>query len=356
MRERLRHWGIPHYVLLGLCIALVLTVGLAASTSSSPFGSYNPQWDGTSDLRQYTADRGATPAIVTTTADYPQTATNGTLAVVLGPDESYTAAETARIRRFVTAGGTLLVAEDYGSVGNDLLATLGAQARFDGRPLRDERQYYRSLRLPVATNATATSISDGDTQLTLNYGTAIDPNGATVALSTSDYAYLDANRNEQLDSTEQLTSYPVVTIESVGAGRVIVVSDPSVFINDMFERPGNQAFVQTLLRGTNADRVLFDRSHSAQPPLLTQLYLFLQDTPGAQALLVFVIGGLLIAWVRADGWYDSWRDDADEQHTAVSSEALAAYLYDRHPDWDESRIQRMIAGVMSTRPLEKDDD
>lgn len=352
----------PQLLVFSLTVLVALSVLVAASTTTSAFGLYNAAWDGASDLRE-TADSVGTDAdVVLNTTTYETTTPNQTVAIVLSPDERYTPQQQARLTAFVKAGGTLLVAEDFGPQGNALLRGLGIESRFDGHLLRDERHHYRSPALPIATNVTTTPLTEDVDHLTLNYGTAIrnDTTGnATVLVRSSEFAYLDRNRNEMLDANETLRERPVVVRESLGNGTVIVASDPSMFINVMLERPGNQAFVRNLL--ANHERVLLDYSHhSAQPPLRVAL-LLLRKSPLLQIILGLTGLGLVLGlariesphWTRIEQVIGRQRRDSRQP---VNRAALRAYLIEHHPEWDSDRIDRVMTGVLTQGGENKDDE
>lgn len=354
----------PRAVLAALTVAVVLAVVVAASTTSAAFGVYNAAWDGAAGLDDVAGEAGVDARVVLDADAYPTdpATANGTVAVVLAPESAYAPAEVDRLDRFVAAGGTLVVAEDFGAGGNDLLAALGTATRFDGRLVRDEREPYRSPAMPLATGVADAPLTRGVDRLTLNHGTVLRvPNGSAtggrtdagtgnasddatapvrVLVRTSPYAYLDGDRDGELDDDESLAARPVVAVERVGDGRVVAVSDPSLFINAMLERPGNRQFVRNLAAdapvtdngtgtgtgtgsgaatgatsdegpardgvvtasptptptSTAGERVLLDYSHAGgQPPLAVAL-LVVRDAPLLQALLGGAGIGAVIAW------------------------------------------------------------
>jgi hypothetical protein len=346
----------PRLVLAGYAAVLAVALLVAATTSGVAFGAYNPAWDGASDLQGEARAVGAEPTVLDDLGGYREADPSGTVAVVLSPDEPYTDGEAATVRSFVRDGGTLVVAEDFGPHGNGLLADVGADARVDGRPLRDERRNYRSPALPVATNVsganpdgTANYSLAGVEQVTLNHGTAVDPNGAAVLARTSPYAYVDANRNEQLDDEEELASRPVATVEAVGEGHVVVVGDPSALINAMLDRPGNRAFVRALFAGH--DRALLDYSHTEGVPPLSAALLAVRGSPPLQLLggLGAILGAAL--WVRQPAPLVRALGRLRRQRPAPpvggDPEALTAYLLARHPDWSRERVRRVVDALVA---------
>ena len=373
-------------LLLGALIVTVCVAVLAlAATSTAAFGLYNPAWDGTSDFRDdIEADPGVELEIVQDTEQYDELAPNETVAFVIAPDDAYEEADAERVRRFVDDGGTLVVLENFGSSGDELLVDVSASARFDGQLLRDERNYFRGPAMPVATDVEAHNLTAGVEQLTLNYATGVDPGEATVLVRTSSYAYLgpaDADLEEV-----GLDTYPVATTESVGEGEVIAVGDPSITINAMYAEPDNAAFLANLYG--DRDRVVHDISHAEDLPPLTAAMLTIRGSPPIQ----FVLGLLLVGTVGAlasrrvgpaiDGLVEKWIRNPSrpvgrtrtpvESPTAHDTTATAAgnlgfsttdpdlstaeraeFLRRRYPDWDDERIQRLITAL--NRPRSKGD-
>lgn len=340
----------PRVLLAALGTVLVVAVVIAATTSTAAFGAYNPAWDGAGQLRSVAADGGANATVVLNTSTYGEVDPERTVAVVLSPETAY-GADTARLRRFVRRGGTLVVAEDVGPHGNALLAGVGAAARFDGRLVRDENHYARSPALPVATNVTdanaSANLTTGVEQLTLNYGTVLVPNDATVLVGTSEFAYVDENRNEQVDDGEPLRSYPVVTVEAVGEGRVIAVSDPSLFINAMLDQPDNRPFAANIM---DRERVLLDYSHAGAQPPLTVALLQVRDSAVLQGGLLALGVGIVLGASRLLG-----RESPSATSGGPDRDRIARYLA-RERGWDAERVRRVTEGVWGRASQEDDNE
>ena len=364
---------VPRLVLYGLTVLVAVALLVAATTSATAFGAYNPAWDGTSELReQVVEDPNGTVALESTA--YAETTPATTTAFVIAPTTSYTPADTARIEAFVDAGGTLVVADDYGPHGNELLQAVGATARFDGDQLRDEQYYYRAPTLPVATNVSTSPYTEGVDQLTLNGATAVTPGSARVIVATSSIAYLDRNQTGSLTPEDELGRYPVVTAETVGNGTVIAVSDPSVFINAMAGQPDNQAFTAQLQ--ATSTRVVLDYSQTGPQPVLAVARLQVQTTPLAQLGLGLigvgvtwsvvwswpatpVIGRRLLSRVipaavqsRLPPWLSDLISMADEPR--IDRDAIRASLAARYPDSERETRDRVMTAVLSSDTRETD--
>ncbi|ESP90023.1 DUF4350 domain-containing protein [Candidatus Halobonum tyrrellensis] len=342
----------PKLLVAGLALALVVTGVWAASTSAGAFDAYNRGWEGTSELRDEAEAAGASPFVATDVAEYADVTPGETVAFVLSPDERYTDAEAVRLREFVRSGGTLVIAEDYGTHSNPLLERVGASTRVDGAPVRDERNYYGSPDLPVAPGVAESNLTEGVDRLTLNHGTVLDPGGARVLVETSPFAYADENGNAALDDAESLGRSPVVTAETVGDGRVVVVSDPSLFINEMLELDGNRGFARALLSGHAT--ALFDFSHAGPTPPLVRATLTLQRNPLALVATGFaLVGAVLLASARLPAVRSRGR--ANDLPRA-SRERLRRGLRRRHPDWDPERVDGLIAGTINEGKQGWEDD
>ncbi|MFC7229698.1 DUF4350 domain-containing protein [Salinirubellus salinus] len=311
-RNRLLEWGptsergpfLSSVGLAALVVAVLLGLVVGAGFSTATFGAYNPSWDGTSEFVGL-AERTGTETLVTSdVARYPTGDPSRTVAVVFAPRTGYDESETERISQFVQRGGTLVVASDAGAgaiPANELLSNLGTEARVDGRPLRDEVRNSEGPAMPRATNVTDHPLTRRVSEVTLNYGTVVDPGNATVLVASSRFAYLDVNGNDQFDgetnTAEEPRSFPVATVEQIGNGRVVVLGDPSVFINAMIDQPGNRRLALGLLEPH--DRVVVDYSTRGDlPPLRIGLSLLRQSDPllAISGFVAVAVLGAIARW------------------------------------------------------------
>jgi len=347
-------WPLPRVLLAALTGAVVVALLVGAGTSSASLGAYNTGWDGTSQVSAAAEASGTSTTVARNVSAYSTVPANQSLAVVLSPEESYGRDSTA-VRSYVRSGGTLLVAEDYGSGGNELLDAVGAEARVDGRPLRDEQRAGPSPAFPKASANSSHPATAGVDTLVLNHGTVVEPGNATTLANSSSFSYLDGNRNEELDDAENLASRPVVTTERVGAGTVLVVSDPSIFLNAMLERGDNGAFLSTLVG--RHDHVLLDVSHTSAVPPLVALRLSLQNSPLGIVLAGVLSIGAILALAGAKAPLSRLRDRGTPTvDTTPSREDVLATVRARHPEWDEDRVERVTNSLIQVATNGQADD
>lgn len=346
MKVRGREVTYPHLLLAAVVLVTLTALVIAVGTSSATFGSYNYDWDGSSDLRTLAGDSGADVRVSQSTAAYQTAEGDRTTAFVLGPTDSYSESEAGAMAEFVDRGGTLVIAADGGTQTNRLLEDLSVDSRFDGRQLRDEQRYYRSPALPVASPVGESSLTRGVSQVTLNHGTAVSPaDDGTVLVNSSAFSYLDANANDALDDDEPVRQYPVVVLEERGDGSVILVGDASVFINTMLERPDNGQFARNLL--TDSETVLFDYSHRDGVPTAVALLQESSNSPAVQWLSVATLAAVAgVAWRKTAGIPRQSGDAAAEAPARRSAdEATAARIAEQYPEWDDDRVERVARSV-----------
>lgn len=121
----------PRFPLVLLSIVVLLTIVIAVSTSSIAFNLYNKGWDGANDVRALARNTDTEAEIIRNTTAYAERTPDTSIAIVIAPRQSYTDTEVARVGEYVRTGGTLIVAEDFGQTGNELLSELGISSRFD---------------------------------------------------------------------------------------------------------------------------------------------------------------------------------------------------------------------------------
>lgn len=356
-------WNVsyPQVVLIVLLSALLIGVVGGLSTSGAAYDPYNYDWDGGNDLRT-TLDSDATEAnVVLDTRAYSGTVPAETAAIVIEPRERYGPTDRSRLSSFVSQGGTLIVASGS-NTSTSLLSNLGSTVEINGTRVLDEQNNVRDSALPRATNVSSDDRVRDIDSLTLNNGTVLELGRAKPLINTSTFAYLDQNGNKELDSNEPLGRQPVTAVEKVGAGEIIVVSDGSVFTNAMLEEEGNRQFVRNIR--DDYDQVLLDYSQrGALPPVIYLLLTLrasqlLQIIAGLSGLGVIALWGRVGVWERfGAGWQLLTQSDAEQPDTApIDSETLSSYLANQHPEWDQSRVERVTKATIHQQQQGEDNE
>lgn len=248
---------------MAVAAALVIAATLWVYPSSTDFVAANPYWHGTRWSRTQLGIQG-----LRRPADLPAEA-KGTALIVI-PAVRPGADDVDRLARYLAAGGVLIVMDDFGD-GNTVLSQLGAAARFRGRLLADPLFNFRNPRFPRIADFAPGPAAAGIREIILNRATALDgTDGMTVLARSSPLSYLDLNANSRRDPDEPGGPFPVAAAAPVGAGILVLTSDPSLLVNSMLALGQNRLFLQYLFQfaGTNT-RVYLDEAHLPRAPLDT---------------------------------------------------------------------------------------
>ena len=190
------------------------------------------------------------------------------LLVIIGPSTIFTKDEIAEIRSFLEAGGTVLLADDFGT-GNTLLKGLNVSAQFSGKTLADLYYYSKAPRFPLISVFSPSPITANVTTLVLNRPSYIDITNSsrvTKLASSSPFSFVDLNGNGRPSPNETINSYPVMAETEIGRGWLILVSDPSMFVNEMIDLYDNMQLFRNLLK-MGGDSLMFDVVHLEKAPL-----------------------------------------------------------------------------------------
>ena len=240
-------------VILTIALVIILAVVIWFLPTNEDFRADNPFWNGTKDI---SSSYPASP--LASLSDLPPSPPGSTL--ILIPYLDFTPAELEQLHTFVTQGGTLVLADDYG-FGNQILEYLGLKARFSGQVLLDPMSNYKNKWFPRISHIIPSSVTINTESLILNHATCLTDveTGDALALS-SVFSFLDLNDNQAWDEGEPTGPLPVISRHSLGSGQLILISDPSIFINSMETIESNYDFVQNIAAITTF-RLLIDQSH-----------------------------------------------------------------------------------------------
>ncbi len=273
-------------VILTIALALILAIIVWFFPSNEDFRAENPFWNGTKDI---SASYPASP--LASLSDLPPSPQGSTL--ILIPYLDFTPAELEELNSFVTQGGTLVLADDYG-FGNQILEYLGLKARFSGQTLLDPLCCYKNKWFPRISHLTPSSVTSNTESLILNHATCLsDVETDDVLALSSSFSFLDLNDNQVWDKDEPTGLLPVISQHTLGSGQLILISDPSIFINSMKTIESNYGFIQNLAAITTS-RLLIDQSH-LPPSNLHQTKNLLADTRGWLVTPAGTLGLVIVA-------------------------------------------------------------
>jgi hypothetical protein len=343
-------------------VAFLISVPLL-NTTKEDFSTYNTAWNGASDAKALASSDGYTTRSVFALSEIGSG--DGVL-FMLNPNSSvsFSASDASTLQSFVKNGGVLVLANDFGN-GNAVLSGLGVSAaRFNGSLLEDNVSKGVDAAHPLITDVNASGITAGVHELYFNYGTALDVSGTnvTVLARSAPTSYLSTSASANLSATTG--AHPVLATFTYGDGRIVLLSDPSVFINDMLGQADNQQLLTSMFAnltgGNTAVPIMFDESHRASAPVWSLLYdrINADDTVKYTVIVLvsaaFVIGINATALVRRQR-QGQGKDMAPAPGDVPTNEAaVIADIVRAHPGWRRARVKGFLKQLQQRRGIRRD--
>ena len=262
------------------------TVIGAEPTYTQDFSIYNEDWNGLSQFRVSIEDTSRDVRSIQASMSVLTRENGSAVLVIMGPVRDFSLDVTLVVYTHLLAGGGVLIADDFGTANSSLAilnflmdqilggGPLGNQTEgllsFTGGVLLDLDSYdpIKEPRLPIIRDFTNPYgfrsdqgfLTQGVTELHLNWASAISPYSllgqAGIAWSTP-RSWCETNLTDPTPDPVNETwvgSLPVVgaldfsTETNPNGGRIVAVSDPSIFTNDMYGQfPGNRQFADNVI-------------------------------------------------------------------------------------------------------------
>jgi hypothetical protein len=264
-------------------VLLTLPLAVPVIKTSAEFSMFNTRWNGCSEFAKLLAKNGEVVPIMYPYNSVGLSKLDGVL-IVVGPDVDFSSLEAEEVKGFLKNGGTLFIADDFGT-SNGLLEKLGVKVRFSKRPLKDIF-YSKRAEFPVVVRIEDPELATGVENITLNVPSVIT--GSKGKIFSSKVSVVGCS----------MKSYPIMAEIKYGSGRIIMLSDPSILINDMFDK--NRQFVENLVQCLGASTFYFDEAHHSDfnPYSVTTVYVHRELDKG-RAFQVFVTVATLAVFIES---------------------------------------------------------
>jgi hypothetical protein len=347
---------------------LISALTVPILTTYTDFSIYNTDWDGCSKLTVRTDKTGEilpevtlknidvdTQVVVNSIINYDREP-NKTSILIIGPSLVFSDEEADYIIHFLSDGGKVLLANDFGT-GNDLLIKINSSTRFSSSLLFD-LAYEKKPQFGVVFDLQKHPITTNVSRVLLNYATALIVGDNTTVLANSSHgSWLDSNMNGRMDRWERKGPLPILAIERYGEGELILLSDPSVLINLMNKYLDNSIFIDNLLGylGSERDVIVIDESHRDTTKSFASFFFWASILTTAQKIglllilgtTLFVIGTnvpiqIIIKTKNKIMGYFKRSNKKKSTHTA--DEAINTVM-NRHPNWDKNVLTKIVKEI-----------
>jgi hypothetical protein len=243
-------------LIIGLTLSILFIIGF---TSVYPIANdlwlENQFWNG---LSSFYINEQPTRFASLTELDEMVNPSSTTL-FIIGPYQDFSEEDARAVNKYLEMGGLLVLSDDFGS-GNQLLSLLDLDVRFDSQVMVDPIFREKNSVLPKVTTTSYPNVE----YIVLNYPTVlVNVEEDLVTVWSSPVSYTISNLEEEPDS---YSSFPVMAEVPYAQGKIILISDSSVFINSMIEKGDNMNLLKHLAQRTS----IIDESHI----LHTKLTLF----------------------------------------------------------------------------------
>jgi hypothetical protein len=277
--------------------------------------------------------------------------TRNMLYVAIGVERAYSYSEWRAIRKFIQRGGSVLIADDYGH-GNSILKFNGrgnnpsishigdspqSQFVFSGERLADvnvdRNPQLVKIRVPIWEGLEYEALfndpscfvrnDDWDWEIWMGADWQGSPPAQFIANSSAN-GWIDENKNGVRDPGEKVGEYPVMLFMN----GMLLMSDPSVFTNDMYDRADNRLLAHAVLARLlpSGGTVIIDESIHLERGLLAEMddvlmrpmYILLGEPwPIYSGLMILFIGlvAMVIATRRTPRRYEPHKNRLQEPRT-----------------------------------------
>lgn len=255
---------------------------------------------------------------------------------IMGPEKEFSPSEAEIVEKFLTGGGRVVLADDFGS-GNDLLKGLSIDGEFSGSLLVDPLFKFRDRKLPDIHDVESSVLTGGVDSLGFNFGTVLSGLGGEfeVLAESSEFSFLVENLNEENRMVGG--GFPVLAQREVGSGDLVLASDSSLFLNGVIGRENNEVLLGNLV---GDQRVLLDVYHwdrsrfwVFQNILLRVGSVFWRREVRYGFLVLIVVIIFKLGLVGRKGAISEMEESDD-----------ISRVLEKHPDWDRGTLERLKEG------------
>ena len=272
-RRQERRRNLKKHYWMAMVVALTIIGVLdVMGVTAPPSSVFNRDWCGTSRMKEILENNGYTVKCIFSTPEILRMTEPPDVLVIIRPTCGYDEREVAAILEFVRNGGGLLIADDFG-LSYNIVKAFGVEFLYAEKKVRvlEYKNYYKQPSLPMVTvnlGRIASDLNIGNKNLTivLNDANALKISGTSAIIlgTTSNESFLDVDGDEYLDDNEKMGPLPVVIAARYGNGSVVIISDSSIFWNDMIDVKDNSEFLKVVIRwlsgGKEGAVIAFDES------------------------------------------------------------------------------------------------
>ena len=229
-----------HFILLILLLVGFITMPLITPTikTTQPYSVFSKEEEGCYNFFKlmYSINDNTKPLI------YPYSSEDlkeNSVLFIISPDVRFTEGEVEDLKNYVSSGNILILADNF-KEGNNILKHLNISYRFSKDPLYD-------ITKPVEL------YSNGYILLESPYAISGEDNGTVIMYSSR------SSRVGRYPEPTEESSYPLIVEKNYGKGKIILISDPTLFKNEFFQY--HREFLKSYFNYSEKSAIYFDEYH-----------------------------------------------------------------------------------------------
>lgn len=270
-------------VIIGIFL-LIMPLSVPRFKSDAPYSVLNTGPEGTSRFGALLYHSGEVIPVLFPYSGSGLSSKNGTL-VVIAPNVDFSNREVEVLRSFISSGGTLLLADDFNG-GNSLLAALNVSARLSQEPAVSVT-YSSSSAYPM-TRAISPALLRGASYVVF-HRPAVILNAQNPLAFTSNATLFNGAYG----------AFPIIDEIRYGRGRIILVSDPDIFVNALFKE--NEPFLRDLVAYLPGKVFYIDEAHHRDLNPYSSGTVVIQHTVSREGVFYYVLFVALVAFFVESG-------------------------------------------------------
>ncbi|VVB88647.1 Uncharacterised protein [uncultured archaeon] len=279
-------------IILILVVFLILLIAIFRfSENNADFSTYNPDWNGGMQIRSLVSGNHTVMSLPGREG-ISSLEPDKSVFIILGPGDNISEKDKESVKKFVDAGGLLILADDFGT-GNQLLNRFTTSVSFSNLLLMDDVSFWKNSTFSVAT-ANIENVSN----ITLNYPASllITDKSVNVLASSSRFSWLSANESIHENIHEKRGSYPLIADIPSGHGKLVLISDPSIFINSMLPMQDNKLLLEKLVAG----RIYVGFDETGRTPPIPAFDYLIRTNTSYQYLFALMVISLAFIYIKRD--------------------------------------------------------
>jgi Domain of unknown function (DUF4350) len=272
-------------------IAILILIALISfAPDSTPYSPNNYGWNGTRTIStQYSITE------INSFSGIPVSSKSTIL--IIGPAKEISQGDANFLKIFVAGGGELVIADSSG-FSNSLLSEMGLGIKISSGVLVDSLYNWKSPEFPIGfatPDASQYRFMDNVSAAAFD---SVSP--LTITSSSAQALVVSSDQSELVNSSGSSVisgPFPLIAVQTIGNGFVVVIGDSSFFTNSVIVNANNMVLAKGVFSNT---KVYLDTSHwpintaASLRGNLASVYSILSQVPYRYLFVLLIVGSTLL--------------------------------------------------------------